>query len=127
MRAQTDPELAYHWIKWMLDNIDLYKDKAAGFEFSTVERTMQNIVRDPEPMHEGAVKYYKELGAWTDAMERQNQKKIEILNMYVNAYDEAITQADAKEIKVDPENADWVNLWLSYRNALPPFAPPPLE
>jgi len=111
----------------MIDNYDLYKDKASGFEFTTPERSIENLVKDPEPAHEGAVRFYKELGLWTDAMDRQNEKKKDLIQAYVDAYEAAIIEADAKQIKIDPENEDWINLWHSYRDKLPPLWVPALD
>ena len=126
-RAETDPDLVYNWMKWMMENRDKYVEKTVGFQFSTPERSVANLVKDPEPAHEGAVRYYTELGLWTDAMEKQNQAKIAVIDAWVAAYASAVAEADATQVTIDPENEDWINLWHKYRDALPPIVVPPLE
>ena len=109
-RAETDPDVVYNWVKWMIENHATYAEKTVGFQFTTVERTLANLVKDPEPAHEGAVRYFKELGLWTDAMEKQNNAKIAIIDAWVEGYAKAITEADDKKIKIDPENQEWIDL-----------------
>ncbi len=71
------------------------------------------------PMHKGMVRYLKELGRWTPAAEVRQQYNIDILDDYIEAWNDALLNADTKGIEVNPKNNEWVDLWYSYRDLLP--------
>lgn len=117
-RADTDPELVYNLCKWLDENFDVYKDVYVTCQ--TIHRDNYRAFLDanPFPVHEGAIKYLKEIGMWDEVDEAQNQAAIELLNSYVDAYQEAITMADDAGIYVDPTSDEWVELWEGHKQEL---------
>jgi len=117
-RADTDPELVYHLCKWLDENYNAYKDLYVTCQ--TIARANYRAFLDvnPFPVHEGAIKYLKEIGIWTAVDDTQNNAAIASLNRYVDAYQKAITMADDKKIHIDPGNKDWISLWESYKKEL---------
>jgi len=89
----------------------------------TREYLMELAETDFVPLHDGAVKYLEEEGLWTAAHEARRQQNIELFAKWVEAYQTAIEMADEKELQVDPENEEWVQLWEEYSAGLgyPPF------
>ena len=105
--------------QWFDEKFDLYKDNhpiAAGM---TIENAMTLAESYFIPYHEGAVRYLKELGAWTPAAEARQKFNVETLDGYVNAWQAALLDADSKGIEVNPKNKEWIELWYSYKDTIP--------
>jgi len=122
-QAETDSELIYHMVKWLDENHDKYKDAHAYAPTMTLEYLMTLAEIDFIPLHDGAVKYLEEKGLWTAAHEARRQQNINLLTKWVEAYQNAIDVADEKGLTIDPENEEWVKLWMDYSASLgyPPF------
>jgi len=73
------------------------------------------------PLHEGAVKYLKELGKWTSAHEARRQQNIDLMTQWETAYKAAIAEADEKGVKIDPANEEWLDIWTSHNSGLTRF------
>ena len=58
--AETDPELVYQLVKSVFDNLDRFKRLHPAFNHLSEEEMMQAGLS--APLHEGAVRYYKERG-----------------------------------------------------------------
>ena len=114
----TDPELIYHLVKWLDENFALYKDKCVSA--STIDRDSMRSSLDFAymPVHEGTIKYLKEIGMWTEADDARQARSLDLQNRYIEAYQNAIDMADEEGIKIDPENEEWVTLWENYKEEL---------
>ena len=115
----TDPELTYHLTKWLNEKHDLYKDNHPLCAAMTIENVMTLAETHYIPFHEGVVRYLKELGVWTPAAEARLRYNIDLINSYIEAYQNAIDEADSKGIEVNPKNKEWEELWYSHRDPLP--------
>jgi hypothetical protein len=115
--ASTDPELVYNLVKWLDKNYAGYKDGAPWTPFMTVDNLMLLATQNWVPLHDGSVKYLKEIGKWSDALEKSRQAKIAAVDKWVKGYADAIKQAEAKGITVDGKNEAWVNFWADYKKA----------
>jgi TRAP-type uncharacterized transport system substrate-binding protein len=124
--ADTDPELIYQIAKWLGENYDLYKDQYDMFEMWSVDNWRPFLDSTYLPVHEGTVRYLKEIGIWTEADDARQEYSINLLDMYIDAYAAAIAEADASGIEVDPTNEEWASLWVEYQNELPPFSSNPV-
>jgi hypothetical protein len=114
-RVQTDPELVYRIIKWLDENYDRYKDGAPWCKTMTLDNLVALAQEHYEPIHDGAVRYLKEKGLWTDALEARNKYNTELMTKWVDAYQTAIGMADDRGIVVKSDNVDWQKLWEDYR------------
>ena len=128
VRGSEDPELIYQLAKWLDENYTKYKDKHSDNQDMSldVQRETLNLVRGMNylPVHDGVVRYLKEKGKWTAADTTWNDKNKELVARYIKAYQAAIVAADGKNIKVVPDNKEWVALWESYKKDIPLFGLP---
>jgi hypothetical protein len=119
VRANEDPELIYQLAKWLDENHAKYKDKHTYNEYMSIDVQRDNFTlarhMNYVPVHDGVIRYLKEKGKWTVADTAWNDKNKELVTRYVKTYQAAIAAADQKNIKVAPDNKDWVALWESYK------------
>ena len=122
--ANIDSELIYRIVKWMDENYDRFKDGSPWCATTTIANLMELADHHYEPIHDGAVRYLEEIGLWTEELEARRQYNIEQLTMWVDGYQDAITEADAKGLNVDPEDEEWKKYWDDYKriNDLPMLA-----
>lgn len=117
-RAEEDTELVYHFVKWLDENYEVYKDNHFWNQYMTIENTMHILETWFVPAHDGLIKYLKEKGLWTAAHDARQAQNIELITKYVDAYQEAIDIADDQDITVNPENEEWIELWENYKKQL---------
>ena len=120
-RAETDPELVYNWCKWLDENYDLYKDNFSWNKTITVDNFMGYVSNSPIPVHEGTIRYLKELGLWTAAHDARQAENIALIDLYMEEYQEAIELADDQGITVSPDNEEWMEFWTIRRMGLKQF------
>jgi len=70
------------------------------------------------PVHEGAVRYFKEIGKWTEVDELRNKYNMWLQDWYTEAYQEAIDKADTIDVEVNPLNEEWIELWENYKTQI---------
>jgi hypothetical protein len=104
---QSDQDV-YTITKAMIDGYDAYKDGAPGATGMAATRQTKNWA---VPIHKGAVKALKEVGAWTDDQEKHNNallKRQEIL---------AAAWADFNKNNPPADPAQFREAWMKARNA----------
>ena len=106
----SDEALAYSMVKVMHQHFDEYKNNAPGATGWTLER--QKFGQAFIPFHPGAIRYYKEIGAWTEEAEANNQKNLRRQSVLRAAWDDFFPAA--------PEGyTEFEQAWISAReNAL---------
>ena len=114
-RADTDPELIYQLVKWLDENYDSYKDLAPQLDEMSLDVFRQTLNITYLPIHEGAIRYLKEKGMWTEADDVRQAYNVDLVTRYCEAYAAVIDLADGMGIKVDPENEEWIELWEGYK------------
>jgi len=117
----ADEDLVYQLVKWLDENYDKYKDAHPWCAQMTVENLLALSETHYQPLHEGAVRYLEEKGLWTDRHQSRWQQNVELLDKLIEAYQQAIDYADSKEIAVNPENEEWLNVWVEFSSDLPPL------
>ncbi|ORE93211.1 hypothetical protein ATO13_15555 [Stappia sp. 22II-S9-Z10] len=100
--ADQDEDLAYNMTKAMFELFDAYKGKAPGINGWALE--FQNFTW-VVPYHDGAVRYFKEAGVWTDEAEAHNAMLIARQDALAAAWD-ALTAEN-------PDN--WEEAWTAAR------------
>ena len=122
--ADADPDLVYHVVKWLGENYDTYKDKHEMYTMWGPEGWRAFLDGSYIPIHEGAIRYLKEIGIWTEKDDKVQKENIKILDNYIKTYQAAIAEAESKKIKVDPINKEWMSFWSARREPLPPLSSP---
>jgi len=105
--AATDTELVYNMTKAMVELFPDYKDGAPGNQGWDIKR---QIFAWAIPMHEGAVRYYKERGLWTAENQKHNEALIKRQEMLAAAWKAYFPTAPADE-------KDFAKGWMKARAA----------
>lgn len=72
----TNENLVYWFVKQLHENYDGYK----GTHASLVSWTLEQSLKSDDwfvPRHEGTIRYYKDIGVWTDKMEEKQKELLE--------------------------------------------------
>ena len=107
--ADADADVVYNMIKAIDQSFDLFKDatKVTGrWALNSAGRTPAGA-----PFHEGAVRYLKEVGVWTDEDDAWNTARLARAVAVQAAWDTATEQADAEGISAK----DWPAYWADFR------------
>ncbi|MBY6092346.1 TAXI family TRAP transporter solute-binding subunit [Maritimibacter alkaliphilus] len=101
---EQDADLVYKQTRAMVETFDAYKDAAPAADGWNIEaQNLEWLV----PFHEGAIRYFKEAGIWTDAAQAHNDRMI--------ARQDALAAA-WEELKAE-KPADWEAAWAEKRHA----------
>ncbi|SDX53719.1 TRAP transporter solute receptor, TAXI family [Albimonas donghaensis] len=100
--ADQDEDLVYNFTKAMFELYDTYKGKAPGIDGWAMKfQNLEWVV----PYHDGAIRYYKEAGKWTDSAQAHNDGLIARQKVLQDAW--AALEAEAPE--------DWDSAWVAAR------------
>lgn len=113
-----DKEFVYNLVKWFVESYDKYKDASPETRGMSLDNMRALLDLTYIPVHEGTIKYFKEIGMWTEEDTRRQQYNLELLKRYEEAYQEAINIADEQGISVEPLNEKWIKLWEDYKEKL---------
>jgi TRAP transporter TAXI family solute receptor len=102
--AETEADLAYNMTKAMVDLFDAYKGKAPGINGWALDKQDMTWVA---PYHEGAIRFYKEQGLWTDEAQAHNDRLLARQAALATAWEELKAES--------PEN--WDEAWAAKRRA----------
>ncbi|WP_235857822.1 TAXI family TRAP transporter solute-binding subunit [Marimonas lutisalis] len=100
--AEQDADLAYNMTKAMHVFFSSYEGKAPGINGWALDKQNFQWVA---PYHEGAIRYYKEIGKWTDADQAHNDNLIARQAALMKAWEELKAEA--------PDN--WEEAWDAKR------------
>lgn len=107
--TETSADEAYDVTKAIVEGYDLYKDAApvmANYDVNKAAHPPYDA-----PCHEGARRYFQEIGVWTDADEAWNEKRIARTAAVQEAWNAATEAADEKGLA----DKDWPAFWDEYR------------
>ena len=96
-------DLVYNMTKAMYAHYGDYKDGAPGANGWTWER--QQIETVFLPFHDGAIRYYREIGEWTDAAEANHQKNLQRQSVIQDAWTAYVETAPDDD---DAFNQGWM-------------------
>jgi hypothetical protein len=109
--AATNPDLVYNIVKLYVELYPVYVKSNApsitGYSLDIVKNYLSWAI----PFHEGAVRYFKEVGVWTAENETNNQKLIKRQNILQAAWDDALAQSADQKIA----EKDFPKFWMTLR------------
>ena len=85
--SETSTEKMYWMTKMIVESWDAYKDAIKSAPYWQVDEALKS--RFAVPYHEGAVKYYEEIGKWTDAMDAHQKSLIKRTQVLQDAFAKA--------------------------------------
>lgn len=103
----TDTDLVYNMTKAMVDQFDAYKDGAPGNSGWDIKR---QIFAWAIPMHDGAIKYFKERGLWTAEYQKHNDELVKRQDVLAAAW-------AAYKAKAPADDAEFKKGWMAARAA----------
>lgn len=106
--ADTETELVYNLAKWMHTAYDSYKDTHPLAARMSVEEFRKYLDRSPLPVHEGTVKYLREIGQWSEADDAWNNAAIEKMDAWIAAREAAMEEAGEQGVKISFDNPDFI-------------------
>jgi TRAP transporter TAXI family solute receptor len=106
----ADETLVYSMVKVMVEHFHQYENNAPGANGWALDR--QKFEQSFVPFHPGAIRYFKEIGVWTEAADQLNQDNLARQEVLKRAWDNFLPGA--------PEGyAEFEQAWLVAReNAL---------
>jgi len=106
--AWQDPELVYHQARMLYELFPEYRAAYPGNEGFALEAQRLKWVA---PYHEGAVRYLKEKGVWTQDVERHNRELVRRQEVLAGAWDRALAEPEKQKIGI----AKFPDLWMKLR------------
>lgn len=107
--ADADADEVYNMVKALDQSYDLYKDATKVIAKWGIEQAGSTPAG--APYHEGAIRYLKEAGVWTDSDDAWNEARLARIEAVKAAWNAAIDKAEADGIS----SKDWPEFWASYR------------
>jgi TRAP transporter TAXI family solute receptor len=120
-RADADPDLIYHFAKWLDENFEAYSTKHKNCKLMSLEMLRNALDYNFLPVHEGTIRYLKEIGKWSAEDDARQKYNVDLVTKYDKAYKAAIAEADKKGINIEPKNQQWIDLWNTYKKDIPHF------
>lgn len=106
--ADSDETLVYSTVKVMIEHFDEYKGNAPGANGWAMDR--QKFEQAFVPYHPGAIRYFKEIGVWSDSAEETNNRNLHRQSVLQAAWEAFLPTA--------PEGySEFEQAWLVAREA----------
>jgi len=117
--ARTPADEVYNLVKAIDESFDLYKDTTGSSKNWAVARSI--LPPADAPWHDGAIRYAKEKGLWTEEAQKWQDERLARLQRVQEAWDKAVddfntmrAEEKAKGNKVDAKTA-WPDFWAEAR------------
>lgn len=106
--AWQEPELVYHQARMIYGLFPEYKAAYPGNEgFALEAQRLKWVV----PYHDGAVRYFREKGVWTEEVDRHNRDLVRRQEVLAKAWDRALDEAQKQTMGT----AKIPELWMKVR------------
>jgi TRAP transporter TAXI family solute receptor len=119
--ATADVDFAYNMAKWFHTSHDAYKGSHALATRMSVEQFRKFLDSNPVPVHEGTVKYLREIGQWTDEDDVWNNAAIEQMDNWLAAREAGLKTAQEQGVEVNFENEEFLAIMREATEGLPVF------
>lgn len=119
--ADADDEFAYDMAKWFHQAYDDYKGSHPLSTRMSIDVFREYLDTSPLPVHEGTVRYLKEIGEWTEEDDAWNQEAIEKMDAWIAAREAALAEAREKRIKPNQDNDEYMEIFEKHTEGLEGF------
>lgn len=107
--SKTSADEVYALTKAIAESYDLYKNVDALAPAWQIKSS--SGVPVSAPYHEGAIRYFKEIGVWTDKHEAWNQQALKKVAVLQQAWKQAVTEGKEKGLT----GAAFADFWMKKR------------
>ncbi|NWO04741.1 MAG: TAXI family TRAP transporter solute-binding subunit [Alteromonadaceae bacterium] len=121
MPAEATVESAYNMAKWMHQSFESYKSTHPLNSRMSLDVFRNYLDKSAMPVHEGTVKYLKEVGAWTEEDDAWNQAAIEKMDRWYGARQAALAEAKDKRIRPSHDNPEYMEILSQHTESLEVF------
>lgn len=120
-RADLDQEMVYQMAKWFHQKYDNYKDTHSLAKRMSVQHFRNYLDYAFLPVHEGTVRYLKEIKQWTAADDKWNNEAIALMDRWIKARNATLDEAKAKGVKIHWEDKDFLAILEKNTKGIPVF------
>ena len=108
--TDADVNFVYNLAKWMHKSHDAYKGTHPLAARMSLELFRNYLDRTPMPVHEGTVKYLREIGVWTEKDDAWNKEAIAKMDAWLNARKSAMDKARKASVAIDFKNEAFMEI-----------------
>jgi len=119
--ADVDEEFAYNLAKWFHQGFPAYKGTHALATRMDVEIFRDYLDRSPLPVHEGTIRYLKEIGVWTEADDEWNNEAIAKMDKWIEARKAALAEAREQRVTPDYNDEEFMAIYNKHTDGLEGF------
>lgn len=119
--ADTDVDFAYNMAKWLHQSHAAYADSHPLSARMSIELFRSYLDRTPLPIHEGTVKYLREIDQWTDEDDAWNNAAIEKMDAWLAARNDAMAEARDAGVETQFENQEFLDILAKHTEGLEGF------
>lgn len=114
----ADQELIYNLVKFFAEHQDEIQGAYETYSYYwSTDYAREVMDRTYVPIAEGTIKYFKEIGQWTEADDARQEYNIKLIDKYAQAYSECLEQARADGINIDTQDQNWLDYWESFKES----------
>ena len=107
--ADLPDDIAYAFAKAAYEGYDQFKDRHTDLVDFDQKCTIENITDYSLPMHPGAIKFFKEIGKWTDKAQKWQEERLLVEKTIDALWYDAPMEAQKAGIKVGKKG--WPEFW----------------
>ncbi len=107
VRGDMDADAVYNYIKALDETYGMYQDATAVMHRWDLEEAGTPAI--DVPFHEGAIRYLKEKGIWTEEHQAWNDQRTARLNALLEAWPKALEEGEGKS------DEEFAKIWEKYR------------
>ncbi len=116
--ATADQDLIYNLVKFFAEHQEEIQGAFETYSYYwSVDYAREVLDRSYVPIAEGTIRYFKEIGKWTEADDARQEYNIKLIDKYMEAYSNCVAQAHADGVNIDTQNQDWLDYWEAYKEA----------
>ncbi|WP_417547816.1 TAXI family TRAP transporter solute-binding subunit [Marinobacter segnicrescens] len=119
--ADVDDAFAYSLAKWFHQSFDDYKGTHPLATRMDVDIFRDYLDRSPIPVHEGTVRYLKEIDVWTEEDDAWNNEAIKKMDAWIEARKAALAEAREKGVEISHNNEDFMAIYRKHTEGLEGF------